>query len=68
MKSKLDPDVVAARLADLRLRYVPESLAEARARLGRERPIATTSFAETVQRRLSELRALCELATHLQRR
>jgi hypothetical protein len=68
MTSSLDPRVVARRLAGLRLQYVPESLEDARARLERERPIRSASFADTVQRRLAELRALCELATHLQRR
>jgi hypothetical protein len=68
MTSSLDPRVVARRLAGLRLRYVPESLDDARARLERERPIKSASFAEAAQQRLAELRALCELATHLQRR
>ena len=58
---------VAGRLAELRARYVPERDADARERLARERPVTKESFEVAVQRRLRELRALCELARHLRR-
>jgi hypothetical protein len=64
------PDVpagVAARLAILRASFVAETDAEARARLERERPRSSESFETAVARRLRELRALDELARHVQR-
>lgn len=59
------PPGAAERLEQLRARYVPESDAEARARLAAERPAKTEPFATAVNRRLHELRALCLLARHL---
>lgn len=38
MIRELDPRDVAARLSDLRRRYVAESVSDARARLAREQP------------------------------
>ena len=68
MNRELDAVQVALRLATLRELYVPESITAARARLARERPPSTESFAETATRSLRELRALCELARHLHTR
>jgi hypothetical protein len=71
MSVPLDPEQVAERLEALRQLYVPVSIEEARAWLESERrpPARGTSadpaFAETVQRRLDELRALCELTQYL---
>jgi hypothetical protein len=62
------PFGVAERMERLRALCVPERDAEARRRLA-DRPRATNSpFATAVARRLAELRALCDLASHLQRR
>lgn len=69
MSRDLDAATVAARLDALRAHYVPECVAEARARLARERPVGPREpFERAVARRLVELRALCELARHLQSR
>lgn len=65
MARDLDPRTVAARLANLRARYVPESVAEAAERLARERPPSADSFDVRVGRNLAELRALCELTSYL---
>lgn len=63
-----DPPVgVEERLAALRLLYVAESDAEARARLAMDRPKSSEPFEIAVGRRLRELRALVALATHLHR-
>lgn len=63
----LSPQAVAARLQWLRAHYVPEDERGARVRLedpaGR-RPCGT--FAQEVEHRLAELRALCELTEYLQ--
>jgi len=59
-------EVVAHRLEQLRALYVPETQAETQRRLReppRERP-----FEEAVERRLAELRALCELSAYLSQR
>jgi hypothetical protein len=61
------PGGVAERLAALRAVYTPEHRSEAYARLAKERPSTTESFARAVARRLRDLRALCELARHLHR-
>jgi hypothetical protein len=61
------PAGVADRLATLRRLYVPETDHEARARLSRQRPPTQLPFPILVAARLKELRALCELATHLHR-
>ena len=62
------PSGVVERMERLRLLCVPEREAEARRRLA-DRPRTTnTHFAATVARRLAELRALCDLASHLRRR
>lgn len=61
------PPGVAGRLARLRMLYVPETDAAARARLSRERPPVNEPFEVAVARRLRELRALCELADYLHR-
>lgn len=66
MTTKLDPIAVAARLAILRALYVPETVADARRRLAKERPADDTPFAEKVARRLDELRALDDFARYLQ--
>jgi hypothetical protein len=65
LASELRAEDVAARLAALRARYEPESVAEAALRLADERPPVIEHFADGVQRRLGELRALCELARHV---
>ena len=65
MAHELDPAAVAARLAELRRLYVPESVAAAAERLARERPPSTDSFDERVARNLSELRALRDLTRYL---
>jgi len=59
------PPGVAQRLIALRHLYVPETAAEASARLHAEKPPITEPFEVGVDRRLRELRALCELANHL---
>ena len=58
------PDAVARRLQRLRELYVPESAAEATARL-REEAQSPEAFAGAVARRLEELRALDELQRYL---
>ena len=67
MRRELDPGQVAARLEELRARYVPETVEEGRLRLARERQQRTESFEQRVERCLGELRALDELARHLHR-
>lgn len=68
MKPDVDPLRVAARLAELRELYVPETTEESRRRLAQERPEEIAeSFERAVERRLAELRALDELARHLHR-
>jgi hypothetical protein len=62
------PSGVAERLERLRVLYVPERDAEARQRFADRPRAATTPFAPAVARRLAELRALCDLASHLGRR
>jgi hypothetical protein len=62
------PPGVAERLEELRRLYVPERDSEARLRLASVRPTSTESFPTAVARRLAELRALCDLAKHLQQR
>lgn len=62
------PSGVALRMERLRVLCVPERDAKARRRLA-DRPRTTnTPFAATVARRLADLRALCDLASHLRRR
>lgn len=61
----LEPARVAARLAELRRCYVAEPVADAAARLARERPVLARSLAETAARGLAELRALLALTAHL---
>jgi hypothetical protein len=62
------PSGVEERLERLRVLCVPERDAEARRRFA-ARPRATYApFAPAVARRLAELRALCDLASHLGRR
>jgi hypothetical protein len=68
MTRNLDPAQVHARLAQLRRLYVPESVAEARMRLARERPHRSETAAERAARCLGELRALDQLARALHRR
>lgn len=71
MSGRLDPEQVAQRLAALRRLYVPVSNEEARGWMeGEAAPEArgtgaAAGFAEAVQRRLDELRALCELTDYL---
>jgi hypothetical protein len=64
MGRELDPEAVARRLAELAASYVPETVAEGRARLRRE-ALAPDAFADGVARRLEELRALDELTRYL---
>ena len=66
-ESDAPPPGVAERLGALRALSQPESLAEARVRLERERPAREQDFAQAVSHRLAELRQLCELARHLHR-
>ena len=61
------PPGVAERLAALRRLYVAETDHDARTRLSRERPRRQLPFPILVAARLKELRALCDLATHLPR-
>lgn len=67
MSRELDPTEVARRLAELRARYRPETVEEGRRRLALERPRRDETLAQTAARGLAELRALCDLAAHLQR-
>jgi hypothetical protein len=67
MSRELDPAAVARRLAELRARYVPETVEEGRRRLARERPPRVETLAQRAARGLAELRALCDLADHLHR-
>lgn len=64
--AELRPEDVAARLAELRALYVPETVEEARLRLERERPKLEEPFEQAVARRLRELRAICELVRHVE--
>jgi hypothetical protein len=59
------PSGVAERLERLRGLYVPEPVTEARRRLAARPRAANAPFAAVVARRLAELRALCDLASHL---
>jgi hypothetical protein len=63
--AELRSEDVVARLARLRVLYVPESIEEARRRLERERPERTETFDQAVARRLRELRAVCDLVHHV---
>jgi hypothetical protein len=67
LKPRFSPEIVAARLEVLRRISVIERDDEARSRLARERPRTHESFERAVERRLGELRALCELARYVQR-
>ncbi len=58
---------VTARLAELRAGYVPESVDAGCRRLALDRPRHEQHLVETAARGLAELRALCELTTHLHR-
>jgi hypothetical protein len=62
------PPGVSGRLQQLRVGFVPEQDADARARLAAERPVRAEDFSTAVGRRLCELRALCDLARHLHSR
>ena len=62
----LRPSDVSARFAVLRAHYVPESIEEARLRLARERPALEEPFDQAVARRLRELRAICDLVSHVE--
>jgi hypothetical protein len=62
------PSGVINRMERLRLLCVPERDAEARRRLADRPRITNAPFAAAVARRLAELRALCDLASHLRRR
>jgi len=62
------PSGVAERLERLRVLYVPERDTEARQRLADRPRAANAPFTTAVARRLAELRALCDLASHLGRR
>jgi len=64
MPRDLAPGDVAARLEALAATYVPETIAEGRARLRREM-MGSDVFAAAVARRLDELRALDELTRYL---
>jgi hypothetical protein len=66
MTRELDPAVVARRLAALAASYVPETVAEGRARL-RADALSKDAFASGVAQRLEELRALDELSRYLHR-
>lgn len=61
----IDPDTVAARLAELSALYVPETVEQGRARL-RAEAMAPDAIASTVAQRLEELRALDDLARYLE--
>jgi hypothetical protein len=62
------PAGVAERLEQLRALCVPEHVSEARRRLAARPRVANAPFAAAVARRLAELRALSDLASHLRRR
>jgi hypothetical protein len=64
MRRELDAAEVAKRLAALAASYVPETVQEGRARL-REEAMAKDAFADYVQRRLEELRALDDMTRYL---
>jgi hypothetical protein len=64
MIRNLDPGDVARRLARLAELYVPETVAEGRARLRAEASSPET-FARAVALRLDELRALDDLTRYL---
>lgn len=59
------PPGVAERLNALRRLYIAETADEGRARLSQARSRIERPFAVLVAARLQELRALCDLATHL---
>lgn len=67
MRRDPDPEVVARRLAALAACYVPETLAEGRARL-RAEALAPDALVAGVARRLEELRALDDLTRYLHAR
>jgi|HubBroStandDraft_2_1064218.scaffolds.fasta_scaffold1595963_1 hypothetical protein len=67
MTRRLDPELVHTRLEALRRLYIPESVAEARARLSAERPRRVETMEERATRCLGELRALDELVQALRR-
>jgi hypothetical protein len=67
MTRELRLEGVAIRLAALRDLYVPETVEEGQRRLARERPRRVEPLVVTAARGLDELRALCDLATHLHR-
>lgn len=64
MRRELDSILVAHRLAQLASIYVPETIAEARARL-RAESMAPDALASRVAQRLEELRALDDLTRYL---
>jgi hypothetical protein len=66
--SSAPPPGVAERLEELRRLCVPERDSDARLRLATPRPPSAEPFPTAVARRLAELRALCELASHLRPR
>ena len=59
------PPGVAERLEQLQAVFIPEDDSEVRQRLAAERPRQSEPFVAAVRRRLRELRALCDLASHL---
>lgn len=69
--AEIDPIAAEQRLRWLAERYVPETVEEGRKRLAADRRLADEqaaareSFEAAAERRLQELRALCELATLL---
>jgi hypothetical protein len=65
MSRDLSPAAVAARLSWLRSAYVPMREEDARARMEHTIRPSSRGFAEGAQRRLAELRALCDLTAHL---
>ncbi len=64
MRSEPSPDEVARRLAGLARIYVPETVAEGRARL-RADAMSPDALVTTVMGRLDELRALDDLTRYL---
>jgi hypothetical protein len=67
MSRRLDPEVVARRLAALAAMFTAETVDEGRARL-RSEAMAPEALAAGVARRLEELRALDELTRYLHAR
>lgn len=64
MAVELSPSAVSRRLAELRARFVAETIEEGRARLAPP-PAPPEPLAQAASRRLAELRALSELTAHL---